>query len=91
MAILALAQVPKASVNGALERRPSSFICWNIGDSLRLSRIQIETASRTAESRNGIRQPQAVNTSSPCHVRMPRMIKMAMNRPSVAVVWIQEV
>ena len=38
---------------------------WNSGDLLSLSRIQIETASRIAESRNGMRQPQSPNAASP--------------------------
>ena len=58
-AILALLQLPKASVSGAFELLPSSFIFWNTGDSLSFSRIQIETPSRRTESRNGMRQPQA--------------------------------
>ena len=64
---------------------------WNKGDSLSLSRIQIETASRIAESRNGMRQPQAAKVGSPWLVRMPSTSNSAMNRPSVAVVWIHEV
>ena len=38
-----------------------------------------------------MRQPQSLNAASPIAVRMPRMISSAMNRPSVAVVWIHEV
>src|SRR6478752_4503293 len=64
MAILRFAHSPNASDNGRLEPLPRSFMRWNTGDSLSLSRIQIETASRIAESRNGIRQPQAAKVGS---------------------------
>src|SRR3954470_18857165 len=59
--ILALLQLAKASVSGAFELLPSSFIFWNTGDSLRRSRIQTEMPSRKTETRNGIRQPQFWN------------------------------
>jgi hypothetical protein len=86
MAILALPHSAKASLSGRFEVLPSSFIFLKIGDSFRLSRIQIETASRIPERRNGIRQPQLPNDSSPIQLRMPRMSSNARNRPSVAVV-----
>src|SRR5882724_2154362 len=59
--ILALLQLAKASVSGAFELLPSSFIFWNTGDSLRRSRIQTEMPSSTTETRNGMRQPQFWN------------------------------
>ena len=46
MTILALLQLAKASVSGAFELLPSSFIFWKIGNSLRRSRIQTETAEQ---------------------------------------------
>ncbi len=57
--ILALLQLAKASVSGAFEPLPSSFIFWKIGDSFRRSRIQTEMPSSSTETRNGMRQPQA--------------------------------
>ena len=47
MTSLALLQLAKASVSGALEPLPSSFIFWNTGDSFSRSRIQTETPSST--------------------------------------------
>ena len=91
MTILALLQLAKASVSGAFELLPSSFIFWNTGDSFRRSRIQTEIASRTTETRNGIRQPQAANSGSPSAVRVNRITISDRNRPSVAVVWMNEV
>ena len=61
MTILALLQSAKASVSGAFELLPSSFIFWNTGDSLRRSRIQTEMPSSTTDTRNGILQPQFWN------------------------------
>ena len=91
MAIFALDHWPNASLSGRFEVVPSSFILVNTGDSLRLNRIQIETASRMPDSRNGMRQPQSPNAASPIQVRIRRISSNAMNRPSVAVVWIHEV
>ena len=91
IAILAFDHSPKASDSGRFEALPSSFMRWNSGDSCSLSRIQIETASRMAESRNGMRQPQAAKVGSPCVVRTPSTSSSAMNRPTVAVVWIHDV
>src|SRR6195952_223624 len=65
MTILALLQLAKASVRGALELLPSSFIFWNTGDSFKRSRIQTEMASSTTDTRNGMRQPQAAKSASP--------------------------
>ncbi|MCY1549974.1 hypothetical protein D9M68_861860 [compost metagenome] len=82
---------PKDSVIGALEPLPSSFMRLKVGDSLSCRRIHTEMPSRTTEIRNGMRQPQALKSSSPMNVRMPRMTSSDRNRPSVAVVWIQDV
>ena len=86
MTILALLQLAKASVSGAFEPLPSSFIFWNTGDSLSRSRIQTEMPSRTTDTRNGIRQPQAAKSVSPMAVRVNRITSSDRNRPSVAVV-----
>ncbi len=86
MTILALLQLAKASVSGAFELLPSSFIFWKIGDSFRRSRIQTEIASRATETRNGTRQPQAAKSVSPMAVRVNRITSSDRNRPSVAVV-----
>src|SRR5260370_17905998 len=91
MKILALLQLAKASVNGAFEVLPSSFIFWNTGDSFRRRRIQTETPSKTTETRNGMRQPQAANSGSPSAERVNRITSSDRNRPSVAVVWMNEV
>jgi hypothetical protein len=47
--------------------------------------------SRTIDTRNGIRQPQSAKAASPIAVRVPRITISDRNRPSVAVVWIQDV
>lgn len=88
---LPFCQLAKASVRGALELFPSSFIFWKIGDSLRRSRIQTETPSRSTETRNGIRQPHAAKSASPVAVRVNRITSSDRNRPSVAVVWMKDV
>ena len=73
-------------MSGRFDCLPSSTIRLNSGDSLSLSRIQRETASRIADSKKGSRQPQSPNASSPMLVRMPRISRSARKRPSVAVV-----
>ena len=80
---------PKASRSGALEIVPAFFISRNTGLSSSCIRIHSDTPSSTTETRNGMRQPQALNASSPIEVRMPITISSARNNPSVAVVWIQ--
>src|SRR6187402_3743728 len=90
-AILPFFQVPKASVNGALEPLPSAFIFWQTGDSFILRRIQTETPSRMQETRNGTRQPQAANASLPRKACTASTTISDRNSPSVAVVWIQAV
>ena len=83
---------PNDSVSGALEVRPAFFIRAKAGDSFRLSRIHTEMISRKNDSRNGSRhQPLLANASSPTQVRVPRITSSAMKRPTVAVVWIQDV
>src|SRR6266852_6131920 len=89
--ILALLQLAKASVSGAFEPLPSSFIVWNTGDSLRRSRLQNEIANRATDTRHGIRQAQAAKSASPMAVRVNRITSSDRNRPSVAVVWMNEV
>ena len=91
MTILALLQLAKASVSGAFELLPSSFIFWKIGNSLRRSRIQTEIPSRKIDTRNGTRHPQAAKSASPMVVRVNRITSSDRNRPSVAVVWMNEV
>jgi hypothetical protein len=61
----------------------------NTGLSSSFMRIQSETASSTSETRNGMRQPHALNASSPMPVRTPMTTRSAAKRPSVAVVCIQ--
>ena len=89
--ILALLQLAKASVNGAFELLPSSFIFWNMGISSSRSRIQTEMPSSSTETRNGMRQPQAANSGSPSAERVNRITSSERKRPSVAVVWMNEV
>ena len=86
MTSLALLQLAKASVSGALEPLPSSFIFWNTGDSFSFSRMTTDTPRSTTDSRNGIRQPQAANSVSPSMVRVNRITINDRNKPSVAVV-----
>ena len=89
--ILALLQLAKASVSGAFELLPSSFIFWNTGNSLSRNRIQTEMPSSSTETRNGMRQPHFANSGSPSAVRVNRITSNDRNRPSVAVVWMNEV
>ena len=90
-AIFALDHLPKASLSGAFECVPSSFILRKAGDSLSCRRIQSDTPSSTTETKNGTRQPQAAKLASPTAVRVKRMTSSDRNRPSVAVVWIHDV
>ena len=89
--ILPFFQLASASVSGALEVLPSSFIRLKAGVSFRLSRIHTETTSRKNDSRKGIRQPQSLKTALPRTSWQPRMTINERKRPSVAVVWIQAV
>ena len=82
---------PKDSDSGALEVLPSAFIFWKAGDSDSDRRIHTDTASSRMDTRNGMRQPQSLKAGSPMMVRVPRITSSDRNRPSVAVVWIQEV
>ena len=86
---LRLVRSAKASRNGALERLPSSFSAVKAGLSASLVRSQIEIASSTADSRNGTRQPQAANASSPSRVRVRRITPSAAISPKAAEDWIQ--
>ena len=83
------ARLAKASVSGFFEVVPSSTIFWKTGLSFSFSRIHMETARRTAETRKGIRQPQALKASSPTWVRTRMITIRDRKRPRVAVVWIQ--
>jgi hypothetical protein len=89
--ILPFFQLASASVSGAFEVLPSSFMRLNAGVSFRLSRIHTETMSSRNDSRNGTRQPQSLNAASPRNSLQARMTISERNRPSVAVVWIHEV
>ena len=89
--ILPLFQFANASVSGAFELLPSSFIFWNTGDSLRRRRIQTETPSSSTDTRNGTRQPHLAKSASPMMVRVNRITSSDRNRPIVAVVWMKEV
>ncbi len=91
MTIFAFFHCRKASDSGRFEVLPSAFILANAGDSFIDIRIQTEMPSSRTESRKGMRQPQARNSSSPTAVRVPRMTSSDRNRPMVAVVWIQAV
>ena len=82
---------PKDSDSGALEVLPSAFIFWKAGDSDSCMRIHTEMPSSRMDTRNGMRQPQSLNTSSPVMVRVPRITSSDRNSPMVAVVWIQAV
>ena len=74
-----------------MEVLPSAFIFWKAGDSFIDRRIQTEMPSNRIDTMNGMRQPQSTNASSPVMVRVPRITISDRNRPSVAVVWIQDV
>ena len=86
---LRLPQRPKASVSGAFDVVPSSFIFWKTGLSLSCMRIHSDTPSRMIEIRKGMRQPQSAKASSPISVRMVMTTPSAANSPSVAVVWMK--
>jgi len=45
--------------------------------------------SSAIDTMNGTRQPQSEKAASPIQLRVARMTSSDMNRPSVAVVWIQ--
>ena len=79
----------KLSVIGAFDCVPSSFICWNSGDSCSCMRIHTDTPSRMIDSRNGMRQPHASNASTPTDSRTTRITSSDRNRPIVAVVWMK--
>ena len=76
---------------GSFSRSWLSMACWNAGVSLMLSRTHKPTNTKSELARNGIRQPQALNASSPMADRTSRMTIRLRNRPSVAVVWIHDV
>ncbi len=77
--------------SGALEPLPSSFMRRKVGDLFSDRRIQTEMPSRMKDSRNGMRQPQAANSSLLMMFWTIRITTSDRKRPSVAVVWIQDV
>ena len=84
--IFRLGQRPNASESGAFEVVPWLFILTNTGLSASCMRIHSETPSSTTETKNGMRQPQALKASSPILVRVPMTTSSAANNPRVAVV-----
>ncbi len=86
-----LGQRPNASASGLRDAPPARLSCTNGGDSRRLKRTHTPIASSSADSRNGMRQPQAANAASPSAARTPTTSASASSRPSDAVVWIQPV
>ena len=76
--------LPNASLSGAVARSPSSRIRQNSGLSASLARIHTEIASSTAEARNGMRQPQVANASSPTEVRVATITSSAASSPNDA-------
>ena len=81
-------QLVKDSVSGALECLPSAFIFRKAGDSCIDSRIQVEMASSTSDSRKGRRQPHS-SKAGPVSLRQARITSSDSSRPAVAVTWIQ--
>jgi hypothetical protein len=51
-----------------------------------LSRSWTEKTTRTADSRNGTRQPHVANASSPSSVRQATTTRIESRKPAVAVV-----
>ena len=80
---------PNASDSGAFEWVPSSFIFVKAGLSFICRRIQTEMTRSTADSRNGMRQPQLLKSASDIEPRTPTMITSDSSSPSVAVVWMK--
>ena len=68
---------------------PSALMAAKAGLSLSLSRIQIEMPSRMAETRKGMRQPMALNASSPMTLRVVQITARAPKRPKAAEVCTQ--
>ena len=87
--ILRLIQRPNASWSGAFDVVPRFFMLTNTGLSASCIRIHREMPSNRRDTRNGMRQPQALKASSPTYVRVPMTTRSAANRPRVAVVCIQ--
>src|SRR2546425_12775201 len=79
----------KLSLSGNDDVAFVSFSCWNIGVSRNFSRMYRAMATRMSESQNGIRHPQALNSSTPMVCRVTRITNSDTNNPTVAVVWIQ--
>src|SRR5829696_2540245 len=83
----------KLSFNGLTDVLPSVLSFENIGDSFIFNRIYTETPTRNIDIQNGYRHPphSALNCSSVMLSFTSMITPRATNKPSVAVVWIQEV
>ena len=68
---------------------PASFIALNTGLSDSLSRIHSEIASRMIDSRNGIRQPQAANSSGGIRKRQLSTTAMLSTKPPATLAWMK--
>ena len=84
-------RLPKLSRIGVREDLPEFLSSRKAGDSCSLRRIKYENTTSTIETRNGRRQPQAAKRCSPSWSRQKRTTPRDTNRPSVAVVWMNEV
>ena len=84
-------QVPKLSATGVGEVRPLAFMLANSGDSRSRSRMKMEIPTRTTDSRNGTRQPQALQLSAGSAWRTRMITSSERKRPRVAVVWMKAV
>src|SRR5262245_52651377 len=82
-------QLENASASGAREVVAYSFMRWKIGLSFKRRRIQSEMASKNTDTRNGMRQPQAVNSSADIERRAARITIRDRSRPLVAMALIQ--
>ena len=81
----------KLSFRGVVEPLPSAFMRLKAGLSDSFRRIHRDTPSSRIETRNGMRQPQSANASSPMARRTPRITIRLSSRPTVAVIWMKEV
>ncbi len=82
-------QLPKLSRSGANDALPCALIDAKSGDSFSVRRIQSEMITRTIESRNGTRQPQALKSASLIILFTARITPSETKRPSVAVTWMK--
>ena len=86
---LTLLQLLKASASGAREVAASSFMRWKTGLSFKRRRIQSEMPSKNTDTRNGMRQPQAVKSSADIERHAAKMTMSERRRPLVAMALIQ--